>query len=442
MPITPYAWTATKTSPLGTSTYFDHTATLLQDGRVLVAGGSGTAGTTTVLYDPNTDTWTPTSGSLSMVRDANSMATLLPSGKVLLVGGSGATTGELYDPATDAWTLTSVLKVPRTNHTATLLLDGRVLVAGGFPYAASNTVELYDPTTDTWTLANSLGSGRWDHTATRLQNGKVLVAGGSGSGATTGELYDPTTDTWTSSQLNLPRVGHTATLLLNGKVLVTGGTTAATACELYNPATGTWTGTGNMGTARMYHTATLTPNGNVLVAGGGSPSNEIATTEVFNPLPLGGIWTVAVPSLSTPRLNHTATLFSNNMVLVVGGTGSSGTISAGTSAEYALLPVTVTFLQTSSGYTIRNLVSCTVNGQYQYQRLTDAPYIAGYGRSVLVPASATSMRVLTEGKALGLSMPYATVFDKTYPTAGGKTFTFGDTADSTAYNITYTEQAL
>src|SRR5581483_5720024 len=150
MPITPYAWTATS-SP-GTSDYVNHTATLLNNGRILVAGGTGSAGTATVLYDPTADTWTPTSGSLSVVRGPDPAAILLNSGKVLLIGGYGAPTGELYDPDADTWTLTSATRAPRLEGSATLLQNGQVLVVGGMANTAGKTAELYDPDADTWTL--------------------------------------------------------------------------------------------------------------------------------------------------------------------------------------------------------------------------------------------------------------------------------------------------
>ncbi|HEU5381972.1 MAG TPA: kelch repeat-containing protein [Ktedonobacteraceae bacterium] len=450
MPITPVPWTSTSTSPLDTSTYVNHTATLLQNGTVLVAGGSGSAGTTTVLYDPDADTWTPTSGSLSMVRDADSTATLLPSGKVLIVGGKG-TTGELYDPATDAWTLTGTLQVNRLESSATLLSNGTVLVVGGLANTASKTAELYDPSTDTWTATGSLRYSRINHTATLLSNGTVLVAGGAGAAGTAAELYDPTTGTWTvTGQLTVARQSHTATLLSDGKVLVAGGwvaadssSTASKTAELYDPSTGTWAATfGPLNNAHMNHTATLTANGNVLVTGGGNTQQETATTEMYNPVT--GIWTwtatsmVMVPtvSLSTPRTNHTATLFSGGNVLVVGGTGSAGTISAGTSAEYTLLPVTVTLFQ-ASPYSVRGVVSCIVNGQYQYQNLPESPYVVGYSRSLLIPASATNMRVFCEGKGAGSAF-WIKIFDTTYPTAVGKTYRLRGTANSP----TYDEQTL
>ena len=117
----------------------------------------------------------------------------------------------------------------RQSHTATLLLSGKVLVAGGENNFPLNSAELYDPATGTWTATGSLATSRSSHTATLLPNGNVLVAGGFTDQnffpLNSAELYDPNSETWTpTASMNIPaRAVHTATLLLNGKVLVAGG---------------------------------------------------------------------------------------------------------------------------------------------------------------------------------------------------------------------------
>src|SRR5207253_2139636 len=141
---------------------------------------------------------------------------------------------------------TGSLILPRTNHTATLLPNNQVLVAGGFHNAVNGSAELYDPVTGAWTATGNLRTKRGRHTATLLPDGKVLVAGGSdGNGyLSDAELYDPATGTWTpTGSLLTPRLGPTATLLQNGKVLVAGGayTDYLSTAELYDPATGVWT---------------------------------------------------------------------------------------------------------------------------------------------------------------------------------------------------------
>src|SRR5207245_2841573 len=124
-----------------------------------------------------------------------------------------------------------------------------------------------------WSYTGNLKTGRFSHTATLLQNGKVLVAGGRGGSGlqccnslSSAELYDPAMGTWSyTGSLNAARYGHTATLLQDGKVLVTGG--HLNTSELYDPATGTWSYTGNLNTSRFWDSATLLPNGKVLVTG-------------------------------------------------------------------------------------------------------------------------------------------------------------------------------
>src|SRR5205814_4497993 len=158
----------------------------------------------------------------------------------------------------------------REYHTATLLADGRVLVACGgtaetYAYPYTNTAELYDPATGTWTFTGSLHYVRSVHTATLLPNGKGLVAGGWPEAVSTGsaELYDPATGTWTfTGDLNIRHAAHTATLLFDGRVLVAGGTHSFRSVELAEPSKGTGTATASLTTPRYGdRTATLAADG-------------------------------------------------------------------------------------------------------------------------------------------------------------------------------------
>ena len=193
-------------------------------GKVLVVGGYDQFDKplfTAELFDSGTGTWAST-GSLFHER-AGHGATLLLDGKVLVAGGSSNDKSvEVYNPATGEWFSVGRLLAPRNYTTATLLQNGRVLVAGG-------GAELYDPATMVWTLTGNPKNPRFLHTATRLHNGKVLIVGGSpiesGGFSNTAELYDPATGLWNpTGNLFFDRFGHTATLLRDGKVLVTGGT--------------------------------------------------------------------------------------------------------------------------------------------------------------------------------------------------------------------------
>ena len=224
-----------------------HTATRLSDGRVLITGGAvgdwsnETTGETDLLvivataelYDPASGTWSPTD-TMSTARRYHT-ATRLSDGRVLVAGGisessDGSTGGgyggpmagaEIYDPAVGIWSWTGSMSTVHASHTATLLADGRVLVAGG----DSNTMtiaEIYNPAARTWSLTGSMSTGRYVHTATRLSDGRVLVTGDPFALATT-EIYDPALGTWSqAARLSTVRYSYTATLLSNNRVLVTG----------------------------------------------------------------------------------------------------------------------------------------------------------------------------------------------------------------------------
>jgi hypothetical protein len=297
-----------------------HTATLLPGGKILVAGGIAAyyghvTADSAELYDQATGTWSNT-GNLNAARSGHT-ATLLPNGKVLVAGGidcfvkfqadhcSWVNSTELYDPATGTWSSTGNLNAAREYHTATLLPNGKVLVTGGYDGRFLNSAELYDPATGTWSYTGNLNTSRYRPTATLLPNGKVLVVGGYNLNSA--ELYDPATGIWTSTgNLNAAQSDQTATLLPNGKVLVAGGGDA----ELYDPATGTWAYTGNSGVGA----ATLLLNGKVLGVGGN-------TAELYDPTT--GTWSIT-GSLNTARRGQTATLLPNGQVLVAGGVDDLG----------------------------------------------------------------------------------------------------------------------
>ncbi len=266
------------TTSMGEPAYkarYNHTATLLADGRVLVAGGNDyfeSYTTSTLLYTPSNETW-KTTGSIGLGRMAHT-ATRLSNGKVLVVGGyngSDSLRADLYDPSKGTWSMTGSLTTARRYHTATLLQDGRVLVTGGRGLSSS---EIYDPSQGTWMATGSLTTNRWYHTATLLHDGRVLVAGGEDINEDElfgSEIYDPSTGIWKATgSMSVGRYRHTATLLQDGKVLVAGGAGFGfvSKTELYDPTNGTWTATGSIGTVRWWHTTTLLPDGRVLMAGG------------------------------------------------------------------------------------------------------------------------------------------------------------------------------
>ncbi len=224
------------------------------------------------------ETFSPT-GNLTRPRQAHT-ATLLTNGKVLIAGGFAVATGwpvwasaELYDPSTRTFTATSDMTTPRHNHTATLLPGGKVLITGGTPNspgqptwltARLRSAELYDPETATFTAVSDMSTARVGHIATLLNNGKVLIAGGglAQSGRVSAELYDPTTGTFSDTGEMTEAGAETATLLPDGRVLVTKGEfLGPNHAELYDPATGTFTRTGDLTAVGFYPTAVLPPRG-------------------------------------------------------------------------------------------------------------------------------------------------------------------------------------
>jgi N-acetylneuraminic acid mutarotase len=283
-----------------------------------------------------------TAASMATARQGHT-ATLLPDGRVLVVGGwdgssgtSALATGEIYDPAADTWSSVASMADARQFHTATLLQNGDVLVAGGWDSSGTPlaSAELYDSATDSWSPAASMGIARQGHTATSLRNGKVLVVGGSDGGfdpLASAELYDPGTDTWSSAgSMTVGRIGHAATLLggplASKKVLVAGGFTGSTyaivrSAELYDPDTNTWSTTGSMANDRDYFGLAMLPDGKVLAAGGGNnnspPGNHDDSAELYDPG--SGTW-AAAGTMSTVRVGQTSTLLGNGTVLVAGGT--------------------------------------------------------------------------------------------------------------------------
>ena len=254
----PASGTWTLTRNMGTARYY-HAAVLLLDGRVLVAGGSGPL-ITAELYDPATGKWSPTASMSSPRAYIRNAAALMPDGTALVSGGKGIHEegepgGQIYHPDTGTWTSGGPGSI--WNHTVTLLPNGMALAAAGFTaecscsgccsYFTEDEAWLYNPTTGATTPTGSLNVARYLHTATLLPDGKLMVAGGVNDDSllTSAELYDSASGTWSvTGFLNTARLAHTATLLQNGMVLVTGGSTGEfssgtelASCELYDTGT-------------------------------------------------------------------------------------------------------------------------------------------------------------------------------------------------------------
>ena len=284
------------TGDMAVARYF-HTATLLPNGRVLVAGGAGLPNdylASAELYDPGAGRFAAT-GSMAIGR-IGPVATRMNNGKVLVVGGLQSderfSSAELYSQETGKFTPTASMgadvdwRVP----TVTLLPSGMALIADGTDDAANAAVPgrglyavLYDPKAGTFVATGSMNKDRVWNTATLLANGQVLMVGGADLGWATAELYDPSSGTFSpTGSMAEARSNHTATLLGNGKVLIAGGgdesNHALASAELFDPATGTFEATGSMTSARLGFTATMLPDGRVLIVGGADGNGNLQTS--------------------------------------------------------------------------------------------------------------------------------------------------------------------
>lgn len=311
----------------------NHHATLLANGKVLVTAGfnQGNVVPPAELYDPASGSFTQT--GTPFAQRLGHAATRLANGQVLVTGGISWISGlqivqasaELYDPATGLWTAAPTMDTERAWHTATLLPDGRVLVAGGRDTLgrALAGAELFDPTSGKWEQLRTMDEARWNHTAVLLPNGKVLVTGGTQAlilderllGSS--ELFDPATSRWsTTGRMARLRAEHTATLLPSGKVLVAGGIGGNEGVELYDPMSGSFAAAAPLIELRQNHTAVLLPTGQVLVAGGIGAAGTLDSVELYNPQT--NQWK-AGQSMLRPRYGHAATLLANGKLLISAG---------------------------------------------------------------------------------------------------------------------------
>jgi len=271
-------------------------------------------------------------------------------------GGTDADAPPVADPT--GFRDTAPLAHPRTNHTATLLHDGRVLVVGGESVVTRNmldTVELFDPESETWTDGPTLPEPRSNHQAVRLDDGRVLVVGGGRSapiGVPSGEgvlssalIFDPGAERWTPTAGLIEGRSHFASALLpSGRVLVAGGGAGThehgSTCngagvddcgpvgdslgsaELYDPETGVFTATGAMAEPRDLLTLTALGDGRVLAAAGANDyAVSFASTEVYDERT--GEWTAGPDLAAEDRLFHSAALLPSGQVLVGGGKKSN-----------------------------------------------------------------------------------------------------------------------
>jgi hypothetical protein len=330
-----------------------HTATLLQNGQVLLTAGSTDTNTLTSaeLFNPGNNSFSLLSSNLVDDRK-NHTATLLNDGRVLIAGGRNNNDGylrsaELFDPVTQLFTVTGSMKSLRALHTATMLNSGQPLLVGGVITGGreSNTAETYDSTRGTFRLTTgTLKIGRKRHRASLLNDGTVLVSGGTilangdagGERITeTAELYNPATDLFTQvADMNVARSDHDSVLLGDGTVIVTGGTTDPEKGDRYQPGQQLFTTTANsmaeargrLVSLRLNNPAWGSLQGQVLAIGGsdigssifGGAQQALDSVEIYNPATnqFSNFGT-----MTAARQNHTATELQDGRILIAGGVG-------------------------------------------------------------------------------------------------------------------------
>lgn len=310
-----------------------HSATLLTNGKVLIAGGCIVDGcenkltASAELYDPVTNSFQET-GAMNVARVGHA-AILLATGKVLTLGGwagnNATTTAELYDPETQSFSIVGEMNEARDGFSATLLQDGRVLIAGGYNGGMTRlaSAEIYSPKDNSFTPVGTMTTARMSHSATLLQDGRVLMVGGSQSRdniLSSSEVFDPSTNTFSASaNLHTPRHKHAATLLDDGSVIVLGGAGAGdfseqyASAEIFNAKTLSFHPISDMSAARFkIPDAVVTlENGQVLVAGSDERLELYDTkTQSFRTVP---------GNLDTERSYMTSTRLSDGNVLIAGG---------------------------------------------------------------------------------------------------------------------------
>ncbi len=347
----------------------DQSAIALTDGRVLIAGGTinGNVGGVTSsaeLYDPNTHSFAPT-GSMTVARQG-ATATLLNDGRVLLAGGvqnigfrSELASAELYDPVAGTFSATGSMHTPREGHTATMLRDGRVFVAGGSDNGTHtlDSAEIYDPASGTWSSAGHMTVPRLAHVAVRLGNGTVLIAGGGRGGMPAGyivyqtaEIYDPASGQFNALHVRMKsdRVGAAALLLDDGRALIVGGKSGKVltaglyggtrnlasfaplnTAEVYDPESSSFIAMGDMREPHYLPRLVKLSDGDVLVTSGWKIQGPVVVgmrdAEVF--LPTANRFS-KVPDLHVARLQNSSTLLPDGNVLIAGGLDGKSLITA------------------------------------------------------------------------------------------------------------------
>jgi len=426
------------------------TATPLEDGRVLVAGGKfgSTTLTTAELFDPTTNTWSP-AASMAAARFLHAAGALVD-GRVLVAGGSdGSTsrnTAEIYNPVANSWSAAASMIRSRSGGCAVVLADGRVLVVGGASYTDNTELrivfgetgntditgihsdgEVYDPATNTWTLTGATNTARLYGICALLADGRVLVAGGfNGAFLGTAEVYDPDTNAWSSVRpMGFRRASPTSVVLNDGRVFVFGGydTSALmihTGGEVYDPVSDSWSLTPwVLEFGGVAPTAALRTDGTVLVVGGlivpGFPWAPGVSSEfgaVFDPSSY--TWSPSSPSPER-RFAAMAVPIPGARTLVTGGLNTNRTDVFGA-------PNNRPAANAGPDQTISGCVSClgltTLDGSGSSDPDNDTLVYEWREGTTLLATTTDPVKVVTVGLGLGLHTLTLTVTDG----AGGTMF--------------------
>lgn len=289
-----------------------HAMVVLPNGDVLVSGSEAhSMQASCEIYELSTGKWRYTTPM--NVRRALHILVLLNTGKVLAIGGLFEKSCEIFDPQTEIWDLTDSMNVSRNwgGFTTTNLQDNRILVAGdltqdsiGGPFIFLSDCEIFDPATEKWIIVSQMNLGRSNHTATILNDGRVLVAGGNTDAFQTAEceLFNPINNTWNViSPMLEPRYSHAAILLKNGNVLISGGTNefslALKSCETYNSNLNQWNLVDEMLDYRLDHQIYfLSEINKLLILGGAVPSFGTEDSwEIYDPDSLTPLYLASFP---------------------------------------------------------------------------------------------------------------------------------------------------